>query len=228
MQSNQEFSKLEKADILELVVRQLKSPSAIQSTPPQNHPTTSDQSTVVFYFQSGVKLCADETINYLQQYSPASLDDCLTSFNYDQSTLVERIHCLKDSLLSQETSILATADTTAIDHPKPASESPLIANNDAGVLLDLSCNNRSNQIHPSTRTLTSVNLATNNVTQCYANRSEPPINTNSIHTGAKREVLWKIRRKILEKRLAQQCRGQIRQTTDGRQNVDDGFMWRPW
>lgn len=80
-----------------------------------------------------------------------------------------------------------------------------------GVLLDLRCNNRRNQVasksnYPHSSAAQHDMIWT---TTGSPNQSQQP----------KREVLLKIRQKILEKRNAQHYR---------RLADDDGFMWRPW
>lgn len=220
MQSNQEFSKLEKADILELVVRQLKSPMPVQTTPPPNHPPAA-----IFTFESGVQLCADETISYLQQFTNADTDNGSPHAFSQQRALVERVHSLKQSIKYEpsDTVLLPSSNNC------PIAAAPSISP-DAGVLLDLSCNSRRNQLYSTVRTA-SAPINTNHFNNSRppmdwsASVAPPPSPTDTQHKGAKREVLWKIRRKILAKRQAQQCRGQMGRNHLG---VDDGFMWRPW
>lgn len=74
-QSHDQFAKLENADILELVLHQLKGDITRGSAKPTRNAHSVEALHETAYFNAGMELCATETMQFLQQVGDTSADN---------------------------------------------------------------------------------------------------------------------------------------------------------
>ena len=171
-QTNQEFLKYGKADILELVIQHLKPQMGIFCD--------------VSNYQNGINLCANETIKFLETFP---LTNCSSNSSTDDTNMRQLVEKVKQSLIEmcqQNTNNIIEMITSADENQ--CSNNKEDANDEDGVLLDLSKH--------------STQTGDSNIhgrMWCELQESkEPEIRSSAV--VAKREILEKIRQKIFEKR----------------------------
>lgn len=234
-QNDQQYAKLENADILELVLHQLKTANGC-STTDRTVATTVTTATaeppafghhdglhVTKQFQSGINLCAAETLQFLRQFgSPAeTASDALAVVKHSAALS----HAQVPKMLEKRTIPIETI-------------SEELNTVDNGVL-DLRVN------FSAVKTDGSPTLDSNPVAEQHIRIEKQPLQQQQHeqhHSPARRDVLDKIRRKIFERRavlranvvrnhrhrrpLAEQAVAEHRD--DGYDSDEAMCMWRPW
>lgn len=153
-------------------------------------------------FQNGVNLCVKETKYFLQKFN------CLKSEH-----LIRKI---EQQLLENNVVTVEANQIIKIKNYKNNNNNSTTNKNNHGVLLDLSQKSRNRK-------------------KCSdkMNKKNDSINHRKNSMGkiitAKKEILEKIRMKILEKqRLRELFNNHQHDIVDVDYEVEEGFMWRPW
>lgn len=192
---------MEKADVLELVVKYLK--SQLTESNSSESSTTANQTHAIFRY--GMSLCASETMSFLQNFNDMQTFRLVSEVQkrlLNASLVIEGSHWPLQGLAPNKT-LSSEEDVT-------------------GTLLDLS-QKTSNAVRSQIESnpIRSY-IVPKNVASPAAIQAKPPENVT------KHEILQKIRSNIFEKRRLRRRMNILRRMPDPDGEQDHDFMWRPW
>lgn len=222
-QNDKQYAKLENADILELVLHQLKIANGCST--PNGMPATETAASPVFsprdghlhdspQFQSGIDLCATETIKFLRHFGPPAKTASVAAATQNLPIILKQ-----QPIPTQTISPINTVDDDVLD-------------------LRVNCS-----VKPESFGCIQMNSDTEGAKHVHTEKQmQPQQHPLQLHySPARRDVLDKIRRKIFEKKAVLEANGGQNQLPhrpaagQAVEQLDDGYdsdeaicMWRPW
>lgn len=194
---------MEKADVLELVVKYLKS----QLTEPNSSESSTTANQTHAIFRDGMSLCASETMSFLQNFNDMQTFRLVSEVQkrlLNASPVIEGSHWPLQGIAPNKT-LSSEEDVT-------------------GILLDLS-QKTSNAVDVRSQiesNLIRSYIVPKNVASPAAIQAKLPENVT------KHEILQKIRSNIFEKRRLRRRMNILRRMPNPDGEQDHDFMWRPW